>query len=228
MAKARGIDMESISAFRAMQESWESGSNLIQQGIKDTNINYSESMSNMLQELAVPIQTMLIPAATTIAGWLAAIRLESASAFGKIMYFFIRAITIFTVLLGLTKLIHTLTAITAFKSGGILMGILGGVALAAVGIFGAMEQDKKIADEDRSDRKTREQLAIDKNKSHQRYMTGALIAASMTNVNQGLAISIAQNDNLERIAFGQEKYGDSADSAARDTKIGGALNRGGN
>ena len=133
-----------------------------------------------------------------------------------------------TVMTALSRLTMIFAQITALKSGGVLGLILGAALLGASYYQEGNEQDKKIADEDRRDRKARQQLSIEKNKSHQRFITGALIAASMTNVNQGLAINLSQNENLERIAFGVEKYGNEAMNATHEAKVGGALNPGGN
>lgn len=228
MAKARGHDIGMISRWRAMQESWDTGSNLIQQGIKDTNVNYSESIGTMLQELALPIQTMLIPAAQVMAKVLKSLRLEGGGFWASTIKLLIRAVTIMTVMTALSRLTMIFAQITALKSGGVLGLILGAALLGASYYQEGNEQDKKIADEDRRDRKARQQLSIEKNKSHQRFITGALIAASMTNVNQGLAINLSQNENLERIAFGVEKYGNEAMNATHEAKVGGALNPGGN
>jgi len=199
IAKGLTFDVGQIGAMRAFKNSFENGQNLIQRGLKDIDLNYSQSIGTMKEELFAPIQTALIPAVQLISWALSNFRTETGNVMASISTTLVRLVFVVGTIAALAKIRNMIQWKQLF-SGKSAIGILIGAAVSiAWGIAEHMAQDKKIADNKERAEQENQRKAIEDRKGHERYITGALVAASLAHQSLALPSNEEQEKLLRRI-----------------------------
>jgi len=202
IAKGLTFDVGQIGAMRAFKNSFENGQNLIQRGLKDIALNYSQSIGTMKDELFAPIQTSLIPAVELISWALSAFRTETGNVGAFISTLLVRLVFVVGTIAALAKIRNMIQWRELFTGKTLWGAIIGGIVSLTWGIVELASSSKKIAEnKENTDRANRE-LAMKDRRVQERYITGAMIAASLTN--QSLART--STEKLEKLLERANKY----------------------
>ena len=199
IAQGLTFDVEQIGAMRAFKDSFENGQTLIQRGLKEMNIDYSESISTMKDELFAPIQTLLIPIVQRISKWLTYLRNEAGNFWGGLIKWTVRMGALWVTIHALAKLRTLWTRIGAVKAGGVWGMIAGGLGLLAIGIYEHMAQDKKIAANKERTEEANRKIAIEERKDHERYLIGAMMTASLAGQMLQVPNNEIQKEHLRKL-----------------------------
>ena len=206
-AQGLTFDLEQISALRSLQESYTDAENLREQGLKQQNVEFSQSLSTMFAELFAPVQEILIPILSGIAYVLTFLRIETGW-IGKLLG---KSFILWGQMMLVLKLIKLwqvrevlwtkIGAITGMSLGG---AIALGIAAVGMTLVGMAFSDKKIAETKKRDEDERQKVSLQNRRAHERYIHKALMAASL--INQSLANPVGErtNEMLERVRIGVE------------------------
>jgi len=203
VAKQLGFDVKQIMAMKALQNSMDTSRDLTTMGLKDIEITYNESIGTLIKEIAAPIQTMLIPIIETISYVIAGVKnglggLGAPIAFmGRVL---VRAVFFLTTLVTIQKMVALWSKI------GAVTGVTGyGAIIMAVGALAftvgesIVNANNRADDEARERRRNREDKNIESKGGWARYVTGGVIAASLTHTMAMLKTSEETLDAQEKI-----------------------------
>ena len=199
VAKGLTFDAGQIEAMRAFQRDFENGQNLIQRGLKDIEVNYSESIGTMKDELFAPIQTSLIPAVQGISWALSFLRTETGTFGAFISSTLVRLVFVIGTIAALAKIRNMIQWKELFR-GKTLVGIIIGLVGSLIwGFVELMNSNKKIAENKERTEQENQKKAIEDRRGHERYITGALVAASLAHQSLALPSNEEQEKLLRRI-----------------------------
>ena len=106
-------------------------------------------------------------------------------------------------------------ALTGVSLGGLLIGAIGAVAY---GIYEATQQSGQIAKNEENARRSRERTALDRRAAHERFITGALITASLAHQSFALPKGEDQLKLSERTAKAVENLHKTMRNMTSDSK----------
>ena len=201
-AKALGFDLDQITSMRALEQGMVEGNDLAKMGYDTLSLTFDQSIASMIKEIASPMLTMLIPVVQFIGTSISKIKeltAEYVPILGDVFKGILRVVGVMMAIKSISLSMKAIQWMTMMRTGNLITAAIGG--LLAIGMYAAEANaaaKSRHEDEERTKRLQKDH-SLKGREDWKRYVTGGLVAASLTSQNQMLPQGSSQDVLLTRI-----------------------------